>query len=152
MRNFTLLAIVAAILLCGLSTPAQAVATYPAVPPQITAVLQGNDIVFTFPEGVDHSTVSIKYNRRVASRHMIRHHRQAFRWTSPTELHVALHFFHKYPGCHCHPHEGIWVEGEAKGYIALLQFVVVQNMPLHCCPVAHHCHRGCGHCHKACKK
>jgi hypothetical protein len=143
MRKFSVLAILAAILLCGSSTSAQAAATYPAVPPTITAVLQGNDIVFTFPEGTDHSTVSIKYNRRVATRHIINHHhRQAFRWVSPTELHVAHHFFHKYPGCHCHPHEGIWVEGEAHGYVALLQFVVVQNLPLYdkvCC---------CGPCKK----
>jgi hypothetical protein len=142
MRKFGLSAFVmTAILLCGLSTNAIAAATPPAVAPAISASVDGHDVVFTFPEGVDPKTVSFKLRHHVMTRHHIAHH-EAIRWTSPTEMRMPLHLLLRH-SC-CRPNEGLWVEGEAKGYIALLQFVIIQNMPVHC---GHwHCHPR--HCHR----
>ncbi|MBI4862678.1 MAG: hypothetical protein HY815_20820 [Candidatus Riflebacteria bacterium] len=145
MRSLNLLGVaLAAVLLLGLGTHALAEAVPPAVPPPIKAEFVDNDIVFTFPEGVDQKSVSFKFNGCSVTRHCIRHHRRAIRWTSPTEMRVAHHFINKV--CRCNPHEGFWVEGECKGYVALLQFVVVANLPLY---HKSSCHKSCRcHCRK----
>jgi hypothetical protein len=125
-RYYTAFSLVMAVLAAGGLSAGNliAAAAPPAVPPAVTAEAQGDWIVLTFPEGTDPGSVSLRVNRIDFFRGELRHHRDCFKWTGPTELRMR---HHKIPN----PHEGIWVWGEAKGYVSLHQFVVVGNLPLY---------------------
>lgn len=119
----------AAFVTLGTTPQAFALAEPPAVPPAIHAEWDGDDVVFTFPEGVKPASVSFRYCGTRITRAHIRGHRQAIRWTSPTQMRVAHHFFHKHG--QMHRPQGFWVEGEAAGYVALIQFVVARGSGQH---------------------
>jgi hypothetical protein len=92
--------------------------------PAVTAALNGDTLVLSFPATTMPKTVSFVAHGIGVTQTAIQRKRRAFQWSSDTELSVDLNRFH-------HAHQGawkvaeIWVWGQLASGEALLQKVVV---------------------------